>query len=360
MPSGPSPCSCSPWRWPAATTARPASTAAPRCCTASGAEIPGADLVVEGGKIAAVGPTGEVAVPDGAEVVDLAGKVVIPGLVDTHSHIGIYPRPSIEAHSDGNEMTGAVAAGASARSTPSGPATPASRMARSGGVTTANIMPGSGNAIGGQTALRQAPRRPHHRRDDGHPRRADRRPQDGQRREPQALLRLPGPGPRHAHAPRRPAARAIPQGAGLSTKWDDYRSEGRRQRRCHAPRPRPGSGAAGRGARRQAHGPLPLAPRRRHPDRRCGWREEFGFELVLQHGTEAYKVADDRSPSAACPSRSPWSTAPAARPRSVELREDAPRDCWSAPGCKVPINTDDPITESRLLLRTAAPPCAAG
>ena len=109
-----------------------------------------ADLVVQDGKFVAVGKRGEVAIPAGAEVHHLDGKVVIPGLVDTHSHIGIYPRPAVEAHQDGNEMTGAVQAGIRALDA-IWPDDPGIRMALTGGVTTANIMPGSGNVIGGQT-----------------------------------------------------------------------------------------------------------------------------------------------------------------------------------------------------------------
>ena len=49
------------------------------------------------GKIAAVGARGDVAVPDGADAVDLDGAVVIPGLVDTPSHIGLWGRPGVGA-----------------------------------------------------------------------------------------------------------------------------------------------------------------------------------------------------------------------------------------------------------------------
>src|SRR6185437_5058501 len=113
-------------------------------------EVPDADLVVKGGKIVGVGKRGEVKAPEGAEVIDLKGKIIIPGLVDTHSHIGIYPKPGIEAYSDGNEMTGPVQRGLRALDA-IWPDDPGIRMALAGGVTTVNIMPGGANAIGGQT-----------------------------------------------------------------------------------------------------------------------------------------------------------------------------------------------------------------
>lgn len=93
--------------------------------TVSRGEIRDADFVVQDGKFLAVGKRGESAIPSKAQIHNLDGKVVIPGLVDTHSHIGIYPRPAVEAHQDGNEMTGPVQAGIRA-STRSGPTIPAS------------------------------------------------------------------------------------------------------------------------------------------------------------------------------------------------------------------------------------------
>src|SRR5438034_9125392 len=55
-----------------------------RLLTVSHGEIAGGDLVVRGGKIVAVGKQGEVEIPEGAEMHDMIGKVIIPGLVDTH------------------------------------------------------------------------------------------------------------------------------------------------------------------------------------------------------------------------------------------------------------------------------------
>ena len=67
-------------------------------------------LIVEDGKIARIGTADEVSIPDGAEVHDVSGRVIIPGLVDSHSHLGVYSRP-------------AVAASQSRNWAPSGPAT---------------------------------------------------------------------------------------------------------------------------------------------------------------------------------------------------------------------------------------------
>ena len=107
-------------------------------------------LMVRGGKIAAVGKMKAIEFPADAEVVDLKGATVIPGLVDTHSHVGVYSRPGVQANSDGNEMSGPVQP--SVRAIDSfNPDDPGIKMALAGGITTANVMPGSGNVIGGQT-----------------------------------------------------------------------------------------------------------------------------------------------------------------------------------------------------------------
>ena len=47
----------------------------------------------------------------GYDVIDAAGKFVTPGLIDAHSHLGVYPSPAVPAHSDGNELTDPNTAG---------------------------------------------------------------------------------------------------------------------------------------------------------------------------------------------------------------------------------------------------------
>ena len=71
--------------------------------TAAGPVIERGSLLMQGGKIAAVGQS--VTAPADARVIDAAGKWVTPGIIDTHSHLGVYPAPGIAAVEDGNEMT---------------------------------------------------------------------------------------------------------------------------------------------------------------------------------------------------------------------------------------------------------------
>lgn len=104
-------------------------------------------VVVEGGRIAAVGE-GEPPHPVG-RVVDVGGHVVTPGLIDVHSHLGVYPSPSASAHRDGNESTSPNTAGVWAEHG-FWPQDPGLERASAGGVTTLEILPGSANLIGGR------------------------------------------------------------------------------------------------------------------------------------------------------------------------------------------------------------------
>lgn len=120
-----------------------------RLLPVSGPAIDNGALAVEAGRIVALGATGSVPVPDGATRIDVAGRSIIPGLVDTHFHVGIFPRPMVPAHADGNESTGPVQP--QLRALDAIWSADPIRMALAGGVATANIMPGSGKVIGDQT-----------------------------------------------------------------------------------------------------------------------------------------------------------------------------------------------------------------
>ena len=110
--------------------------------------IEGGTILIDGGKIVKVGK--RIKVPEEAEVIDVTGKVVMPGLIDAHCHIGIIEEKIGWAGGDGNEMTD--------------PATPHMRAldaikananeggleaAVKAGITTVQILPGSANVIGG-------------------------------------------------------------------------------------------------------------------------------------------------------------------------------------------------------------------
>ena len=119
--------------------------------TATGQEIDGGVVVMAAGKIVAVGPAGT-AIPPGAVVIDGKGKWVTPGVIDAHSHLGVYPTPAVQAHSDGNEATDPNTAQVWAEHS-IWPADPGFNRARAGGVTTLEILPGSANLFGGRASI---------------------------------------------------------------------------------------------------------------------------------------------------------------------------------------------------------------
>src|SRR6266567_2920739 len=113
-----------------------------------GEEIPGGTVLIENGKIAAVG--GNVPVPDGAGVIDAAGSWVLPGFIEAHGHLGVSEEAEGWAGQDTNEMTEPVTAHVRAIDAIN-PAEMGFRDAISGGVLAVNVNPGSGNPVGGQT-----------------------------------------------------------------------------------------------------------------------------------------------------------------------------------------------------------------
>ena len=112
----------------------------------NGERLEGADVLMRDGRIAQVG-TG---LSDAdATVVDGTGKWVTPGIIDVHSHLGVYPSPGATAHSDGNEMTAPVTAQVWAEHGV-WPQDPGFAAALAGGVTSLMVLPGSANLIGGR------------------------------------------------------------------------------------------------------------------------------------------------------------------------------------------------------------------
>jgi imidazolonepropionase-like amidohydrolase len=109
-------------------------------------------VLLKYGWIAAVGPgdgPSPAELADDTVVVDAQGQFVTPGIIDPHSHIGVYPVPKTVAHDDGNELVDPVTASARAEDS-FWPQDPAIERAVAGGVTTIGVLPGSGNLIGGR------------------------------------------------------------------------------------------------------------------------------------------------------------------------------------------------------------------
>jgi imidazolonepropionase-like amidohydrolase len=112
-----------------------------------GGMIEGGSVLIEGGKIKAVADI--ITPPDGATIIDGTGRWVTPGIIDVHSHLGVYATPDTQSHSDGNEVGDPVTAGVWAEHS-LWPQDPGFGRAAAGGVTAMQLLPGSANLVGGR------------------------------------------------------------------------------------------------------------------------------------------------------------------------------------------------------------------
>lgn len=306
-------------------------------------------VVITNGKITAVGHVDEVAIPEGAEVRDATGLVVIPGLVDSHSHLGVWARPDVPANSDGNERSGPVQPLIRAIDAIF-PADPGIRMATAGGITTVNIMPGSGNVIGGQTAyVKLRGRTVEEMLIDLGDRAGGMKMANGENPKRGYGRRNESPSTRMKIAALQ--RETFVKAQEYVKKWQRYE-----EKKGEDPDARPPE-------RDLSMEPLVdiLEGKRtvhfhthRADDVLTAMRlaEEFGFELVLQHVTEAYLVADEIARRGHAASLI-LVESPGGKHEAIHLRFENPGLCERA-GVKVAIHTDDPITHSRLFLRSGA------
>ena len=112
-----------------------------------GNEFSEIDLLIKDGKIIAMGSD----LPGSSEFieVDATGKWITPGIIDIHSHMGVYSAPSVTTSSDGNESTSPVTADVWAEHS-IWVQDPQFALALKGGVTAFHVLPGSANLIGGR------------------------------------------------------------------------------------------------------------------------------------------------------------------------------------------------------------------
>jgi imidazolonepropionase-like amidohydrolase len=315
-----------------------------RIIPVAGEEIADGTLVVGGGKVLAIGPRGQAPLPPGATVKNVAGKTLMPGLVCTHSHIGI------DGGADG-----------------SGPVQPGVRIldainvhesgfkrAVAGGLTTLNIMPGSGHLISGQTVyvkLRLFP---------GGPRTVD-----------DLLIRLPdgriAGGLKMANGTNSQRAAPFPGTRGKSAFL--VREQYIKAREYQAAIDRAGGDAAklpprdlhlealveAMQGRRVVHHHT-----HRHDDIITVLRlaEEFQLKVVLHHVSDGWKVAKEiaaaKVPCSVIVVDSPGGKLEA---HDMSYRTGA---ILAEAGVRVGYHTDDYITDSRVFFRSAALGLRAG
>ncbi|NNC59772.1 MAG: amidohydrolase, partial [Erythrobacter sp.] len=125
----------------------------------AGGRIENGTVLFADGEVVAVGDS-SLAIPAGYTRLDGTGKFVTPGIIDIHSHLGDYPTPSVDAHSDGNEATDPTTPEVWAEHSvwPQDPGF--SRALANGGITSLQILPGSANLMGGRSVtLKNVPAR---------------------------------------------------------------------------------------------------------------------------------------------------------------------------------------------------------
>jgi len=313
----------------------------------SGPPIAHGILVVANGKIVAVGEEGKVSMPAGATILDAHGKVLMPGIVDSHSHIGIAPNPLVADSDDDNEMTGPIEPGLRAMDAID-PGDPNIRMATAGGVTTANILPGSGNVMGGQSAYVKLRGKTVEQMvipgsiggmkmaNGTNPKNYGTRKQAPMTRMEEAAL-----------------ARAIYEKAQqYKEKWDVYNKAvaagdktAKAPDRDHDIEPVVEILEGKRIVHNHTHRADDIMTVLRLSD-------EFHYRVVVHHGSEACQVADELA-KRHVPVSYTMVDSPGGKLETINIDIHCPAILEKA-GVKVAFNTDDPITPSRLLLRQAA------
>lgn len=132
----------------AAKPAPPTAIVGASVLTAEGPVLENTTLLFSDGKVVEIGQGVEL--PPETVVIDGAGKWVTPGIIDIHSHLGVFSSPGVPSMRNGNEKTGKNTAEVWAEHS-IWPQDPGFEMARRGGVTTLAILPGSANLIGGRS-----------------------------------------------------------------------------------------------------------------------------------------------------------------------------------------------------------------
>jgi len=300
-------------------------------------------VLLDAGKIVAVGGPG-FAVPAGAEVVDAAGKWVLPGFIDAHAHVGLAEEAEGWAGRDVNESTRPVTASVRALDAIN-PDDQGFRDAIGGGVLAVNVNPGSGNPIGGQTVALKC---------------WGRVVDQMVLREPSGVKSALGENPKRTFGDRHetPSTRL----GTAAVIREAFTAAGNYLAKLAAAEDQPpaerkpvdrdlGLEALGRVLRREI-------PWRQHCHRAddiataIRLSREFGYELVIDHGTEAHLLADLIAAQSI-----PVIIGPLFTSRSkVELRNRslANPGRLAAAGVTIAITTDHPVVPINFLIHQAS------
>ena len=287
-------------------------------------------LLVDADRIRAVGARGDVRIPGRADVVELsAGTVILPGLVDTHSHIGEVAggdrsapiQPEARAYDSIDVRSSGM------------------KRALAGGITSVNVMPGSGHLISGQTLYMKL--RAGRTVDDLVYRFEDGSPAGGMKMAngTNSLRDAPFPGTRAKSA------------ALVRAAYIDARDYAERRESDDPPARDLGHEALAEvlSGKRMVH-----FHSHRHDDLMTAirLRDEFGFRMVLHHTSEAWRVADEIA-TAGVPVSLILIDSPGGKLEALNL-EARSAPALEQAGAKVAFHTDDWITDSRYFLRMGA------
>jgi len=308
----------------------------------AGEPVDGGTILVADGKITAVGS--QVAVPDGVRVIDAAGSWVLPGFIEAHGHVGVHEEGEGWAGQDTNEMTEPVTAHVRALDAIN-PADLGFRDAISGGVLAVNVNPGSGNPVGGQTVALRC---------------WGRTVDEMVLREPSGLKSALGENPKRVYGERQktPSTRlgtaAVIRGAFVDAANYLQRLDSEERKPA--------------GERKPVDRDLKLEALAKVLRREIPWRQhchraddiatairiadEFGYDLVIDHGTEAYLLADIIAARGI-----PVIIGPLLTSRSkVELRNRslANPGLLARAGVTIAITTDHPVVPINFLAHQAA------
>jgi len=298
-------------------------------------------LIIQNGKIINVGAAGKIDIPSGAEVHDASGKVIMPGLVDTHSHIG---------EGDGGDRSSALHPEVRILDAID-PRSDTFKKALAGGITSVNVMPGSGHLMSGQTVylkLRDA-------------------------NTIEGMLFVDDPGKEVAGGLKMangtnpignspfPGTRAKSASMvrELFIKAQEYKRKIDEAEGDESKMPERDLGMETLvevlEGKRIVHNHT-----HRHDDILTAIRlsEEFGYRLVLQHVSEAWKVADEIA-EAQVPASIIVLDSPGGKLEAVDIKYKNGAELEKA-GVSVGYHTDDGITDSRLFIRSAALGVRAG
>lgn len=293
-------------------------------------------LVISDGKIVAIGSADDVESPAGAEVIDVSGHVIMPGIVDTHSHLGVAGDHSESATTINPQLRILDSFWA---------ADPRIRVAVAGGITTANVMPGSGTVMGGQTIYIKL-----------HGESVDEMLVEGSIGG-MKMANGENPKGRGDRAKKAPSSRMAVAALARQAFYDAIEYGRKKEAAENSRKIDPPAYDLGKEAileildgRRVVH----------HHTHRTDdimtvirLQKEFGFRLVLQHGIESYKLAEELAELGDVQVSFILVDSPGGKQEAHEASIEG-AGILEAAGLEIALHSDDWIIDSRFLLRAGA------